>query len=280
MKKSIALGSFDGLHRGHIAVLEKASRENFERLILDINFPKSGGKSTAGTLITQSQKQLLLENLCFTPAAVSFSEIKNLTPEEFFSEYLIKKFGVSLISCGSNFTFGINRSGNVDTLLSLAEKYGVELAVADDTLYQGELISSTRIRGAIISGDIGAANDMLGRPFSYDFTVVNGNKIGRTLGFPTINQLFCDNFTIPKHGVYLSQITLDGKKYRGLTSIGSRPTFDKPEIRSETYIHGFSGNLYGQNVPVEILSFVRPVIKFASKEELTQQINKDLEQIK
>lgn len=273
MKKSIALGNFDGLHRGHLAVLGEAAQEGCEKLILQFSDPPA----SAPKLITAAQKKELLDRLGFTPAEISFARVRDLTPAEFFEEFLIKKLGVSLISCGNNFTFGRNRSGDVSVLRGLCEKYGTDLRVAEDCVYGGGLVSSTRIREAVSEGRITEANEMLGRPFAYDFTVVGGDKRGRLIGFPTINQFFGDGFTVPASGVYKSVVRIDGRDYAGVTNIGARPTFGSDSVRSETHILSFDGDLYGKNPLTQLIAYIRPVIKFGSAEELKAQILKDTE---
>ena len=142
--------------------------------------------------------------------------------------------------------------------------------------YKGEMISATRIRKSLADGDIKTANEMLGRNFSYDFLVVEGNKIGKKIfGFPTINQHFPAGFINLKHGVYASQSTVDGKIYPSVTNFGCHPTVGGDKVLSETCILGFDGNLYYRKIKVELLDFIRAEKKFNSKDELKAQIDKD-----
>ena len=148
--------------------------------------------------------------------------------------------------------------------------------MAKSTMYKGKMISATRIREALANGDIITANEMLGRNFSYDFLVVEGNKIGKKiLGFPTINQHFPNGFINLKHGVYASQSTVDGKIYPSVTNFGCHPTIGGDRVLSETCILGFDGNLYYRKIRVELLDFIRSETKFNSKEELKAQIDND-----
>ena len=274
MKKSIALGCFDGLHIGHTAVINETLRPGLTPHILQLEFPSP--RDT--TLITTSLKQKILDEKGISPLNVSFDEIRNMSALEFFTEYIIKKWDISLVSCGGNFTFGKDKCGNSEVLAGLCEKYGVELAIAPDVMYDGSVVSSTRIRNCLRDGDIENANSMLGRAFSYDFPVMTGDKIGRTLGFPTINQLFTANYTIPAYGVYASEVCLD-RIYKAVTSIGPRPTFGLDEIRSETHIPEFCGDLYSQNVEVRLLRYIRPLMKFSSRDQLINQIKEDIKAI-
>ena len=148
--------------------------------------------------------------------------------------------------------------------------------MAENTTYKGEMISSTRIREALSQGDIISANEMLGRNFSYDFLVVEGNRIGKKiLGFPTINQHFPTGFINLKHGVYASQATVDGVIYPSVTNFGCHPTIGGDQALSETCILGFDGDLYNRKIPVELLDFIRAEKKFSSRDELKAQIDKD-----
>ena len=153
----------------------------------------------------------------------------------------------------------------------------MKLTVTSPVDYKGEPVSSTRIRRAIENGDIPLANAMLGREFRYKNIVVNGQHRGRLIGAPTINQRFDDGFVKPQKGVYASATVVDGKEYPSVTNIGLRPSFENEDFRSETCILGFSGNLYGQDIEVRLLEYLRDEIKFDSMAALSIQIHADAE---
>lgn len=280
-KLALALGTFDGLHRGHLNVLNEAKAFAFEgfvpaMLMFDAH-PQSILKGISPPLlITKEDKEDFAKQNGVLPVHISFEEIRNLEPEEFLRDILIKKYNVGAVVCGENFLFGKDGGGNSKILCELCEKYGVIYKMAQSIEYKGEMISATRIRKALADGDIKTANEMLGRNFSYDFLVVEGNKIGKKiLGFPTINQHFPNGFINLKHGVYASQSTVDGKIYPSVTNFGCHPTIGGDKVLSETCILGFDGDLYYQKIKVELIDFIREEKKFNSKDELKAQIDAD-----
>ncbi len=280
-KLALALGTFDGLHRGHLNVLNEAkafASDGFTpaMLMFDIH-PQAVLKGIAPPLlITTEDKENYAKELGVLPVHISFEEIRNLSPEEFLRDVLIKKHNVGAVICGENFLFGKDGGGNSKILCELCKKYDIIYKMAKSTMYKGEMISATRIRDALSHGDVITANEMLGRNFSYDFLVVEGNKIGKkVLGFPTINQHFPTGFINLKHGVYASQSTVDGKIYPSVTNFGCHPTIGGDKVLSETCILGFDGNLYYRKIKVELLEFIRAEKKFNSKDELKAQIDYD-----
>lgn len=280
-KLALALGTFDGLHRGHLNVLNEAKAFAFEgfvpaMLMFDAH-PQSILKGISPPLlITREDKEDFAKQNGVLPVHISFEEIRNLEPEEFLRDILIKKYNVGAVICGENFLFGKDGGGNSKILCELCEKYGIIYKMAQSIEYKGEMISATRIREALSMGDIKSANEMLGRKFSYDFLVVEGNKIGKKIfGFPTINQHFPTGFINLKHGVYASQSTVDGKIYPSVTNFGCHPTIGGDKVLSETCILGFDGDLYYQKIKVELIEFIRTEKKFNSKDELKAQIDAD-----
>ncbi len=280
-KLALALGTFDGLHKGHLNVLKEAKAFALEgfvpAMLMFDTHPQSVLKGTAPPmLITKEDKEDFAKQNGVLPVHISFEEIRNLSPEEFLRDILIEKFNVGAVICGENFLFGKDGGGNSKVLCELCEKHGIIYKMAQSTMYKGEMISATRIRKALADGDITTANEMLGRKFSYDFVVVEGNKIGKKiLGFPTINQHFPNGFINLKYGVYASQSTVNGKIYPSVTNFGCHPTIGGDKVLSETCILGFDGDLYHQKIKVELIDFIREEKKFGSKDELKAQIDSD-----
>ena len=280
-KIALALGTFDGLHKGHLNVLKTTKEFALDGLVPSVLLfdchPLVAVKGFAPPLlITKEEKEESIKRMGLLPIPISFDEIRNLSPEEFVKDVLIDKLNAGAVVSGDNFHFGKNGQGNSEVLEELCKKYDIIYKKAENVSYGDQLISSTRIRNALENGDIEEANNMLGRKFSYDFLVVEGNKIGKKyFGFPTINQHFPVDFINLKHGVYASQSTVDDVVYPSVTNFGCHPTIGGDKVLSETCILGFDGDLYNQRIKVELLSFIRGEKKFNSKEELKEQIDKD-----
>lgn len=276
----LALGTFDGIHQGHRAVLEKALTEGKKRglvpavLLFDEHPRKRLFGEAPPEIITENDKRAQIEEMGLSVVTVPFSEICGLSAEEFVTK-IYCSLNVRAISCGYNYQYGKDACGNTATLKEECEKLGIALFVAPEKKFKGEAVSSTRIRKALQDGEIRDANAMLGREFSYCLEVVSGDRRGRLLGFPTINQFFPENFVRLRRGVYASKVTVAGKEYPAVTNIGVRPTFDGESFRSETCILGFSGDLYGAQIEVFLLDFLRGEMKFEDKEALTAAIRRD-----
>lgn len=280
---AVALGYFDGIHIGHKAVLEKTLSLAKEKgltpavLIFDEHPRKVLSGRVPPMLTDEIMKSRLLGEMGFTLYDFPFRESMNMEPDEFAREVLLKKLSAKAVVCGYDYRYGKDGKGNAHSLERDLRDEGVEV-VSLSGIKQGEdIVSASKIRELIAEGDLRRANVMLGRVFSYDRVVERGDALGRRLGFPTINQTFPEDFILPKYGVYASVTTLDKKQYPSVTNIGIRPTVGGTQVRSETCILGFSGDLYGKNAEVGLLDFIRGEMKFASLEELTQAVKRDME---
>lgn len=282
-KTAIALGSFDGLHRGHMSVIACALEFQKERgfspvVLLFDSHPMQILRGRAPDKILQnSLRDEIIKRTGAEIHIISFAEIKDMSCHEFFEEILIKKLNAGGVCCGMNYRFGKGNEGGCEELGRLCGEFGVELKVAPSVDYGGEPVSSTRIRNAVENGEIPLANAMLGRNFLYRLTVVSGYHRGRLIGAPTINQRFEKGFVIPKKGVYASSTLVDGRLYPSVTNIGLRPSFENEDFRSETCILGFSGDLYGREIEVRLTEYLRNEIKFDSIDALSAQIHADAE---
>lgn len=281
-KTAVALGTFDGLHKGHMSVITCAlsykERGFIPLVMLFDSHPLISLTGNAPAEILQTElRNEIIENCGAQSVTVPFDEIKNLSCREFFEEIIVKKLNAGAVCCGGNYRFGKGGEGDCKELQALCDEFSVELTVSPEISFDGSPVSSTRIRKAIENGDIPLANAMLGREFRYKYEVVSGDKRGRLMGAPTINQHFSENFVIPKNGVYASVTAVDGKEYSSVTNIGMRPSFGNTDLRSETCILGFSGDLYGKFIEVRLLKYIRGEIKFDSMEALSEQIRKDTE---
>lgn len=283
IKTAVTLGSFDGLHKGHMKVIacafEMQQKHGLLPLVLLFDaHPMLAVQGKAPDMILQpTLRDELIAKTGAGKRIVSFREVRDMTCREFFEKILLEKLNAGGICCGWNYRFGRNNEGGIETLKALCEEYGVELTVTKPVDFGGEPVSSTRIRQAVENGDIPLANTMLGREFRYKNVVVDGQHRGRLIGAPTINQRFDAGFVKPKKGVYASVTVVDGAEYPSVTNIGLRPSFENEDFRSETCILGFSGNLYGQDIEVRLLRYLRDEIKFDSMEALGAQIQADAE---
>lgn len=286
-KSAVALGLFDGIHLGHRAVLNLALEQEKNGLIpyvftFNPTTVLRKSKGEYGYIYNHLSKYNMLFNLGFQShiRSVSFEEICGLNGEEFVKNILIDKMNVGIVCCGNNFRFGKSASCGVAEMCDMGKKYGFEVRIADDVVYEGETVSSTAVRNMLLNGDTVRAWQFLGEPYNISKEVVHGKALGRTIGFPTINQIFDKGQLVPKFGVYVSDVLIDGYWYRAMTNIGIKPTVNYDGIPlAETYIIDFSGDLYGKNVRLNLLEFIRPEQKFDSVDELKSQIAEDMESI-
>lgn len=281
MGSVVALGNFDGLHTGHMSVInaalkmaEKLSATPYALIFREHPLLILNGSSPS-FLFTDDVRAQVFKEVGITPCKISFTEIKDMTPEEFFEKILVGRMSAVGVCCGFNYSFGKGGTGTPELLKKLCEEHGLEFSVSPELDFEGEAVSSSRIRKAIEDGEIEKANVMLGRPFTYRQKVVDGDKRGRTMGTPTINQYLTPGLVEPKHGVYMSKTTVDGKKFYSITNIGVRPTVGVGPTDCETYILDFNGDLYGKYVEVSLLSFLREEKKFESVSALEKQIMAD-----
>ncbi len=275
---AIALGYFDGIHLGHRAVIQTAvdwakANQAVPALFTFALPQKNTLKGNA--LFALEDKHALVEQMgvehYFAPA---FAQIKDLTPTQFV-DCLVHTLGARAIVCGENFTFGAKAAGDVALLKSICAPLGVAVFALPMAQYEGKTVSSTRIRQALAAGDIAATNAMLGLPYAIRFAVQHGQGLGKTLGVPTINQNYPDGFQLPKEGIYITRVLLDGVWYPSATGIGSRPTVnqDASTITCETFIPNFEGDLYGQNPILEFYSYLSPTQRFDSLSALKDCID-------
>ena len=279
----VALGSFDGLHSGHLSLVNKIielANENKGKSIVYTfkNHPRTliKGATPPKLLMDNESKEEILEALGVD--LIYFEEFNEeymkLTPEGFI-KYLCEKFKVKGIVVGFNYRFGYKNVGNIEMLKELSAKYGYELYVMEPCNYEDEVISSTRIRNELLSGNVDKAMKMLNRPYCIKGKVVHGKKLGRAIGFPTANLDYSKEALIPKKGVYYTNVQWQGKIYKGITSVGNNPTVNGDKLTIETYILDFNNDLYGHNIKVYFIKKIRDEKKFNSIDDLVIQLKKD-----
>ncbi len=269
---AIAIGTFDGVHTGHRAVISKATDSGLCPAVFTFDAPPSHSP----VIMPKDIKRRVFESLgaeyCIAP---KFGDVKDLSPKDFVL-LLQKKFNAKKLIGGFNFRFGKGAAGDAQTLRDICKELGISAEIVPPVLKNGETVSSTNIRKMIESGEIQKANSWLTAPFCFDFEVVHGAHLGTDMmNTPTINQSWKDGFVIPKFGVYASKTIISGKRFKSITNIGVTPTVENNILRAETHIFDYDGRLYGKNPTVELYSFIRPEMTFGSKEELKARIIAD-----
>jgi riboflavin kinase/FMN adenylyltransferase len=284
-KTIVTIGTFDGVHLGHAAILKKLTQntqnETFESTVLTF-FPHPRmvlqGKSDLKLLNTINEKIELLEkigidNLIIHPFDEKFAE---LNAEAFVSTILVDHLRVQKIIIGYDHRFGKNRTANIDDLISFGAQYGFEVEQISAQEIDEISISSTKIRTALEEGDIQLANEYLGYSYFLSGTVVKGKQLGRTIGFPTANiSLEEDYKLVPKNGVYIVQAEIDCKTIYGMMNIGFNPTVQGKQKTIEVHLFDFDTDIYNRKIQVGILQRIRSEKKFESIELLTKQLEED-----
>ncbi|MCS7006826.1 MAG: riboflavin biosynthesis protein RibF [Thermoleophilia bacterium] len=265
--RAVAVGSFDGVHRGHQAVLEAVRATGLAPTVVTFDpHPRIALGNRVELLTTLERRlELLAEAGVETALVAAFTpELQRLPPEDFAERYL-RAIGVEVVVGGADFRFGVRRSGD----LALLERLGFAVVVASEV----EDVSSTAIRRALGAGDVVAAARMLGRPWELDGIVVAGDQRGGTLGYPTANLRLDPELACPRYGIYAGW----ARGYRAAVSIGTNPHYGGTERRVEPYLLDFEGDLYGERLLVELWERLRDEAAFPSEEELVAQIARDVE---
>lgn len=265
--RAVAIGSFDGVHRGHRSVLQAVHDTGLVPTVVTFDpHPRIALGNRVDLLTTLARKvELIGEAGVETTLVLSFTpELQQLTPEEFAERYL-RAIGAEIVVAGADFRFGVRRSGDV----ALLERLGFRVVVHPHV----EGVSSTAIRTAIVEGDVVGAARMLGRPFELDGTVVAGDQRGGTLGFPTANLLLEPELACPSYGIYAGFAL--GR--RAAVSIGTNPHYGGTERRIEPYLLDYEGDLYGERLLVELWERLRDEAAFGSEKALIEQIAADVE---
>ena len=280
----LALGNFDGLHRGHLKIVERVVRRAIERggtamaMTFDPHPPRVVRPDRAPPLLMTKEQRLdaLQKTGMGCVAVVRFTpELSHWDPETFVRIVLVEWLRVAEVWVGANFLFGHGRSGNFSALRTLGQRYGFRAEKIDPVRYKEFVVSSTRVRRLIAEGRVDEAGALLGHPYSVDGTVVVGRRRGRGLGFPTAN-LKTPNELIPPHGVYATTIVIDGIVYPALTSIGINPTFgDGTATTIETYVLRYEGDLYAREVRLGFVLRLRDERRFDDVDALKAQMEAD-----
>jgi riboflavin kinase/FMN adenylyltransferase len=284
---AVALGNFDGVHRGHQALLAttaehaKALNAPLVALTFEPHPRRFFVTDTAPFRLTlpPAKIRLLGEQGVRAVLAQRFDPaFAAISAEAFVDEVLLGGLGARQVVCGYDFTFGSRRSGNVEKLRKMGEKRGFGVTVLDPVMREGEIYSSTRIREALRAGMAREATELLGHTWEIEGVVEQGDQRGRTIGFPTANVALGEHLR-PRFGVYAVRALIEGQENKGwlnaVANLGKRPTVGKLQENFEVHLFDFSGDLYGRTLRVQLVDFIRPEMKFAGLEQLKAQIAAD-----
>ena len=281
---AVTLGKFDGIHRGHRLLIDEVlslKGQGYTSVMFTFLYHPYNllSDNEVKLIFTEEEKRARLESMGMD-VLISYpftNETKNIQPEDFIKDILVNKLDVKVIVVGNDFRFGKNRRGDVEMLKAMESVYGYKVIAFEKKRWKDTVISSSTIRDELAKGNMEDVNEMLGQPYYIHGKVLHGRKIGRTLGMPTTNLTPNTYKLLPPSGVYVSRTIIDGISYPGMTNIGYKPTVGAEEFKGvETYMYDFDGDLYGQEIDVELLTYKRQELKFNSLEELKFTMEEDL----
>ena len=286
----LAIGNFDGFHKGHISILDSlkkiANQNNLPTAIMSFSpHPREyfENKNENFNIYTKSEKINFLKKYNIN-IYIEFTFDKNLSElsaDQFVKEILINKLNIKNVIVGKDFKFGKNRSGNFQILENYSKENNFDVHLVESVMLSdgSSKFSSSIIRENIKNAEMEKVNFALGRPWHIHGTVIEGDKKARKINFPTAN-IIPGIHILPRKGVYCVEVYIDNEKYLGVSNFGKRPTVDGSKVLLETHIFNFNKEIYGNELTVRFLTFIRPEQKFANFDELAKQIKKDIETAK
>lgn len=287
---AVSIGKFDGVHLGHRKLIRamQTRKKECQTVLFTFDVPPASiiSRDNKGVLTTNEERALLLkeQGVDVLVECPFLEEISSMEPEAFVRDILVEALSCKYIFAGPDCRFGYHRKGDAALLSRLQQKYGYRLEIVEKACYEDVEISSTYIRETLSRGEIEKANEMLGNEFFYGGIVVEGERLGRKLGFPTANLLMARGKVKVPFGVYEVCVETeddeDGTKryFHGIANVGTKPTVsDKESVGIETHLLDFNGNLYGKYIKVYLKSFIRPEMKFNSVEELQTEAKRNID---
>ena len=280
---AVALGNFDGVHKGHQALIGRTAEEarTLGAPLVALPFaphPRRFFVQDTGPFrltLLPAKVRLLEEYGVQAVLAQRFDPaFAAITAQDFVDKVLLEGMGARHVVCGYDFTFGARRSGNAERLRELAGERALGVTVLDPVMHEGEIYSSTRIRESLRAGWVSEALELLGHPWEIEGAVEQGDQRGRTIGFPTANVALGEHLR-PRYGVYAVRALVGGQWRNGVANLGKRPTFGKIQENFEVHLFDFSGDIYGQVLRVQLIEFIRPEMKFSGLDALKAQIAAD-----
>lgn len=280
-----AIGKFDGVHVGHRRLLEEIlaqKKVGRKACVFTFDPPPSVlfGKTGEKELSTREEKRRLFAALG-VDILIEFPlsrETAAMLPQTFVADVLFGRMQAGFVAAGTDLSFGAGGAGDAALLKRMAAKYGVDVRIIEKVAVDGQEVSSTRVREALEAGDMQLTEHLLGMPYPVIGIVQHGNRIGRTLGMPTLNLLPPEDKLLPPLGVYYSGVWLKGRYYKAISNVGYRPTIQEEGKRLgvETYLYDFDGDAYGEEIEVNLYAFKRPEKQFHDVEELRVQLQEDI----
>ncbi|MGC4020207.1 MAG: bifunctional riboflavin kinase/FAD synthetase [Muricomes sp.] len=274
-RTAVTLGKFDALHRGHQKLIHRIQAYAQNKDVKSVVFAFDINKEV---LLTNQERRKHLENQVDCLIQCPFTEeIREMEAETFIEKILVEKLHASYIAVGTDFHFGHNKRGDVEMLAKYAGEYDYELEIVGKERLDDKEISSTHVRTALAEGDVELANLLLGYPYHISGIVEHGQRLGRTLGFPTMNVVPPKRKIVPRFGVYACKVWVDKTVFTGIGNIGMRPTVtDEKRILLEVFVFDYDGDAYGKDITVEFCAFERPEEKYDTIEELKRQVDLDI----
>lgn len=269
---AMLLGGFDGLHLGHRQLLSRAKESGLPVGIMTI----VGAKGQKNLFTFAERERIFKTSGADFVFELPFAEIKDLSADDFI-RLLQTEFSPRVFVCGEDFRFGAGAKGNAEILKAMDT---VRVEVLPLVEIGGEKVSSGTVKKHLEKSDVATANALLGEEFFLLGEVIKDRQVGRTLGFPTANILYPSEKFPLKTGVYETKICVGNDTYQGITNYGARPTFDNDVVLTETYLDGFSGDLYGKTLKIDFVRYLRDIQKFDSADELKKQLTKDIERVR
>lgn len=283
---AVAIGKFDGVHIGHRKLLQEILEQKKNGLaacVFTFDPPPAVlfGSSDGKELTTKEEKRTLFEKMG-VDILIEFPltrETAAISPIVFAEKIVAGQMNARFVAAGRDLSFGAKGAGNAKLLTAVGKEKGFQVKTIEKVCVDGIEVNSTYIRELLKKGDIETANRFLGIPYTVKGTVVHGNRIGRTIGFPTVNLLPAENKLLPPNGVYRSEVLVKGKQYRALSNIGYKPTVTTERVLGvETYLYDFEEEIYDQTIEVRFQEYKRPEQRFESLEALKEQLKRDIEE--
>ena len=281
---AITLGNFDGLHMGHRRLISTMQQKAAEQGLLSVVFSfyphpmfLFGNRDHQALIMSPEEKKRTIEQMgvdCYVEYPFT-KDFAGMAPEDFAVQLIFQAMRCKVLVVGENYRFGKNHAGNVALLQQLGAQYGVEVICIPAVMAQGERVSSTRVRKALVEKDLDLVNALLTEPYFIYGEVVQGKQLGRTIGFPTINVVADPQKLFPPNGVYATKSLYDGQYYPGVTNVGIAPTVHGTRKIVETHLFDFHQVIYGKYIQTQLYAFIRPEQKFDSVDALQKRMTVD-----